>query len=70
MANDHQPKLQRLPAVLDRIGVSRAQLYRLIETGDFPAGVKLGTRTRAWLASDVTHWIEERVAASKAGGAE
>ena len=56
------PRLLRLPAVLDRVGVSRASLYRMIAAGEFPAPVQLSPRSVAWPESDVSEWIEARIA--------
>lgn len=61
-------RLIRLPTVLDMIGVSRSQLYRLESLGDFPARVKLGsgpTSGTAWVESEVEQWIAERIAAAR-----
>ena len=61
-------RLIRLPAVLDMIGVSRSQLYRLESLSDFPARVKLGrgpTSGTAWVESEVEQWIAERIAAAR-----
>lgn len=56
------PRLLRLPAVLDRVGVSRASLYRMIAAGEFPAPVHLSARSVAWPEADVSEWIEARIA--------
>ena len=59
--------LQRKPEVLARIGLSSAQLYRMIEAGTFPAPVILGAggkrpRAVAWPKSEVDAWIAARIA--------
>jgi prophage regulatory protein len=51
----------RLPAVCDRIGLSRSTVYRLINEGAFPDPVKVTARTSAWLESAVSTWMAERM---------
>lgn len=63
-----QERLVRLPVVLARTGKSRAGIYRDIQTGSFPAPVKIGERCVAWRESDVERWIATRPSTS-AGGA-
>jgi prophage regulatory protein len=58
-------QLLRLPAVLERTGLSRSSIYRAEANGTFPKHIKLGERASAWLASDVERWIAQRVAASR-----
>jgi predicted DNA-binding transcriptional regulator AlpA len=35
------------------------------KAGTFPAGVKLGRRTRRWAASQVQEWITQQIGAAK-----
>ena len=53
-------KILRLPAVLERIQLSRSTIYAMLKRGDFPQPVKLGVRARAWRAEDIENWIESR----------
>lgn len=62
-----QPIIERLPAVLRRLGVSRSTLYKLIQEGKFKAPVKLGSRSVGWLATDTDEFITARVQASRRG---
>lgn len=63
----HVPaQLLRLPAVINRTGLSRSSIYRHEAAGAFPRRVKLGEHASGWLAADVERWISERVAASRA----
>jgi len=56
------PALLRLPTVLARTGLPKSSLYRLIQKRDFPAPVKLSERCSAWPESEVSDWIERKVA--------
>lgn len=57
----------RLPEVLERISLSKAQIYNLISLGEFPPQIKLGDRASAWLESEVDQWIDERIRVSREG---
>ena len=57
-------RLERLPIVLARTGLSRSTIYKKISEGTFPHPVKLGERAVAWDAAAVTAWISDRVAAN------
>lgn len=54
-------RLIRLPEVLNRTGLCKAWIYRLISRNEFPAQVKLGARAVAFLESDIDKWIEEKI---------
>jgi len=58
-------QLLRLPAVIERVGLSRSTIYRSEAAGTFPKRVKVGEHATAWLASDIERFIAERVAASR-----
>ena len=65
-ASSITPALIRLPAVLSRVGVSKATLHRWVKAGMFPPSVAL-TPTRstvAWSAAAVDAWIESKLAAN------
>lgn len=49
--------LWRLPTVMEKTGLSRSEIYRRIARKAFPAGVRLGARSRAWHAELVLAWI-------------
>ncbi|MCQ3803945.1 MAG: AlpA family phage regulatory protein [Acidimicrobiia bacterium] len=56
----------RMPAVVAATGLSRTTLWRLRQTGEFPAPVRLGgdgSRAVGWLRSDIEAWIRSRPAA-------
>ncbi|WP_240072744.1 helix-turn-helix transcriptional regulator [Cupriavidus taiwanensis] len=50
-------QLLRLSSVIARVGLSRAEIYRRIAKGEFPAGVRLGVRSRAWRLRDIETYI-------------
>jgi prophage regulatory protein len=60
------PRLERLPSVLARTGLSRTTIWRRAGV-DFPAPVRLGPSTVAWVSKEVDQWITDRIAASRGG---
>jgi prophage regulatory protein len=50
-------RLLRLPEVARTIGVSRATIYRYVDSGRLPRPVKISTRCIAWHASEITAWM-------------
>ena len=45
-------------------GISRASIYRLMQEGDFPRPVKVGSTAVRWKESDIAAWIETRPVAT------
>jgi prophage regulatory protein len=44
------------------IAWSRQQVWRQVKAGKFPAPIKLGEGTAAWLETEIDAWLDERVA--------
>lgn len=59
--------LLRMSAVMERVGLKRATIYRLIAQGEFPSQVRVlpGHRGSRWDSHAIDRWIAERVEASK-----
>lgn len=55
-----------LEVVLDRICISKSQLYRKIEAGEFPAAVPLGPQKVAFLEAEIDRWMADRLLACPA----
>ena len=55
----------RLPAVIEKTGLSRSTIYAGIQKGTFPAPVNLGLRSVGWLESEIDAWIESRINARR-----
>ncbi len=63
---EHFQQLIRLDAVLHRTALSRTRVYELVRTGRFPRPLKLaGSRTNAWVASEVDDWIVHQIRNAK-----
>lgn len=65
MASQPEIRFLRLPEVLALCGKSRSSIYAAIKRGEFPAPVKLSSRSSAWIKSEIAAWAEERVKASR-----
>ena len=53
-------RLLRRRQVEEITGMSRSSIYRLMQDGQFPRPVKVGTAAVRWRASDITAWVESR----------
>ncbi len=58
-----QETLIRLPEVVRLTGLSKPSIYRLVKENQFPKQVKLSSRAVAWRMTDISTWIESRIAA-------
>ena len=54
---DAGERLLRLPELVRTIGVSRATIYRYVDSGRLPPPVRLSTRCVAWRASEIAAWM-------------
>jgi prophage regulatory protein len=61
------PRLERLPDVIARTGLSRTTIQRLIAAGTFAQPVRLTGRKIAFVAAEVDAWIAARVTARDHG---
>ena len=57
--------LMRLPEVLKFTGFGRSQIYRLINQGEFPKQIQISPGSVAWLHSEVSEWMKERIRLSR-----
>ncbi len=62
MSTPSQPgrRAIRATAVLEKTGMSRTHLYRLIQAGKFPQPIKLSERITAWDEAAVDAWLNEK----------
>lgn len=57
--------LIRFSKVQKRTGYSKAWLYRLMNQQRFPAAIKIGPRSIAFIESEIDEWINQRIAESR-----
>lgn len=58
------PRLLRLPATLERVGLGRTAFLDLVREGKAPKPVKIG-RASAWVEAEVSDWLRERIRAAR-----
>ena len=61
-ANATQPAsdtLMRVPAITERLGVSRSYFWAGVKAGKFPPGIKLSSRVTVWKRSDIDALIAQ-----------
>jgi prophage regulatory protein len=56
-------KALRLPKVLEKTGLSRTHVYRLIQADKFPKPVHLTERVSVWEESAIDDWLTAKFAA-------
>jgi prophage regulatory protein len=52
----------RLPRVIERVQLSRSNIYAKINRREFPCAIPLGARAVGWLATDIDAWIDAQAA--------
>lgn len=57
-------RLIRIREVLDKTGLSKATLYRLIAAGKFPASIQIAYRAVAWEESQVDGYLLNMISQS------
>ena len=56
-----EDRILRIDKVLERTGLSKTTLYRLVNSGDFPQPVRLGgpnSRAVGWRLTEIQEWIK------------
>lgn len=56
-------RVLRLPAVINRTGLSRSQIYRLMELNEFPHSAKISQAVSGWDEGEVDHWLDMKFSA-------
>ena len=47
----------RMKELCSKVGLSRSQIYKLINDGQFPKMSKLGDRVSFWLEEEIDEWM-------------
>ena len=53
-------KILRLAAVKEKLSISKATIYRWIQTEEFPAPLHLGPRAVGWSEASIDKWLASR----------
>lgn len=52
----------RIPSVIARTGISKAEIYRRMKLGRFPRGQRISHKVTVWKRSDVEDWMRSKFA--------
>ena len=55
-------KIYRMRDVCETTGLKPSTIYKLVRTKDFPAPVKLTSRSSGWTSGSVDEWVASRLA--------
>ena len=55
-----EPRILRLPQVERLTSLSKATLYRMMNSGAFPRPIKLGMRAVGWRRDEIDRWLGSR----------
>jgi len=58
---DQSRKFLRLPSVAEKVGLSRSQIYKLIQQGEFPEPIKLGPKISVWIEEKLEAWMDAKI---------
>jgi len=53
-------RILRLPAVIERVGLSRSAICARMAKGQFPRPLRIGARAVGWLEADIDEWLATR----------
>lgn len=65
MSSAKTSRFMRKHEVMRVTGLRTTKIWELEKVGDFPKRIKLSERASGWLESEITDWVERRVAASR-----
>jgi prophage regulatory protein len=51
-------RIQRLPEIINTVGLSRSSIYLKVKNGTFPAPIKISERAIGWRSDVVEDWLE------------
>ena len=58
MSQDLVGRVLNIAEVVDRIGLSRATIYRLVAEGKFPTPIKLSETRIGWRDTSINEWLQ------------
>ncbi len=60
-----QKRLIPMKEVLDRVPLSKTEIYRRIGAGRFPSPVRIGERRIAFVEAEISTWISDQIEKSQ-----
>jgi prophage regulatory protein len=59
--SDTPDRILRIKTVLTRTGLARSTMYRKMQNGTFPEGIKISERCVGWRESAVNAWMRNPI---------
>ncbi len=56
-------RILKLPAVIERVGLSRSSIYAYAARGQFPKPVPVGEKAVGWLENEIENFLTQRAEA-------
>ncbi|WP_414462712.1 helix-turn-helix transcriptional regulator [Hyphomicrobium sp. DY-1] len=53
-------RILRIRGVLEKVPFGQSKIYEMVAAGEFPAPVRIGSRSVAWRESEIDAWIASR----------
>lgn len=53
-------RLMMIAEVAERLRVSKATIYGLLQTGEFPPGIRISPSRRVWSEEQIDQWLKQR----------
>ncbi|WP_425328332.1 helix-turn-helix transcriptional regulator [Pseudomonas nitroreducens] len=66
--NDTPIVFLALPEVKRRTGMGTTYIYTEMNAGRFPKAVRVGKRATRWIETEIDHWCQQRIDASRPTG--
>ncbi len=54
-------KILKLPAVIEKTGLSRSTIYAKLSSDEFPQPIKLSIRSIGWVEDHVDAWLLKKI---------
>lgn len=54
-------RVLKLKDVVERTGLGKTSIYKLINLKIFPRSINLGLRSVGWIESEIEDWIKEKI---------
>jgi prophage regulatory protein len=51
----------RMTELKEKVALSRSQIYKLIQQGEFPEPIKLGKKISVWTDHEVEEWMSSKL---------
>lgn len=58
---EQQERFIRLDELMNKTGLGRSTIYRMVDKGEFPKPINLTSNKVAWLQSEVNDWMKKKV---------